>query len=133
MQVVMFSVATIKACRQVYQQGSLSEYNNIGNRINHLINVTSSLRQTLQSPSAQSLALTKEDSDLVDLARKCQNCANQLQNELRKLQTQPRASTLDAARRTARAIWKKNTIEGIYKELQAYQLTLEALLLFRLA
>ena len=131
-QLLTFSIDAVKTCREVYQKGSVSDYNNLDYTTGHLAGLTNSLQQSLQSSSIGSRALTREEKDLVELARKCEECANKLQRELDKLQTQPRASTLKAARLAARAIWKKRTIDKINQQLEAYQSTLETSLLSRL-
>ena len=131
-QLVTFSIHAVKTCREVYQQGSVSEYSGVDYTTDHLTSLTKSLRQSLQSSGTQSLALTREEKDLVNLARKCEDCANTLRKELRKLQTQPRGSTLQAARKAARAIWKKSSISKIQENLEGYRSTLEISLLSRL-
>ncbi|MCJ1431145.1 hypothetical protein MMC27_000496 [Xylographa pallens] len=132
-QLVTFSIDAAKICREAYQQGSVSEYSNLDYTTGHLASLTRTLQQSLQSSSTRSLVLASEEKDLVDLAQKCHYCANKLQKELHKLHTQPRASALDAAQQTARAIWKKSSIDRIYKQLQVYQSTLETSLLSRLS
>ena len=131
-QLLTFSIDAVKTCREVYQKGSVSDYSNLDYTTSHLAGLTNSLQQSLQSSSTRSRALTGEERDLVDLARKCEDCAKRLQKELDKLQTQSGASTLRAARLAARAIWKKSTIDKINQQLQAYQSTLETSLLSRL-
>ena len=131
-QLLTFGIDAVKTCREVYQKGSVSDYNNLDYTTNHLAGLTSSLQQSLHSSGTRSRTLTGEEADLVDLARKCEECANKLKKELDKLQTQPRASTLKAARLAARAIWKKSTIDKINQQLQTYQSILETSLLSRL-
>lgn len=131
-QLVTFSIDTVKTCQEVYQRGSVSEYSNLNHTTSHLASLTNSLQQHLQGSGTRSQALTGEEEDLVNLARKCEDCAKTLQKELCKLQTQPRASVLDAARKAARAIWKKSSITKIQGQLETYRLTLETSLLSRL-
>lgn len=131
-QLVTFSIDAVKTCQEVYQRGSVSEYSNLDHTTSHLASLTNSLQQCLQGSGTRSKALTREEEDLVSLARKCEACAKTLQKELRKLQTQPRASALDAARKAARAIWKKSSIIKIQGQLETYRSTLETSLLSRL-
>ncbi len=131
-QLVTASIDAAKTCRELYQQGSVSEYSNLDYTTGHLASLTTSLQQSLQSSSTLSPALTREEKDLVDLGGKCEDCANKLQRELHKLQTRPRASALRAAGHAARAILRKNRIDKIQQQLQAYQSTLETSLLSRL-
>lgn len=119
-QIVTFSIQTVKVCQEVYQKGSTSKYNDLGDSAGDLANLTNSLQQSLQSPGARSGPLTKDDTELVELGRKCQDYANKLQKELGKLETQQRLSRLAAARVAVRTIFKRNNIDRIHKELQAY-------------
>ena len=131
-QLLTFGIDTVKTCQELYQKGSVSEYKNLGYTTSHLAGLNSSLQQSLQSSNARSGALTGEEKDLIDLARKCEECATKLQKKLDKLQTQPRASTPKAVRLAFRAIRKKGAIDKINQELQAYQSTLDTSLLTRL-
>ena len=131
-QLLTFSIDAVKTCREVYQKGSVSDYSNLDYTTGHLAGLTSSLQNSVQSSRTTSRALTREEKDLVDLARECEDCAKKLQKELNKLQTQSRASTLEAVRIAVRAIRKKSTIDKINQHLQAYQSTLETSLLSRL-
>ena len=129
---VTFSIDTIRVCKELYQQDSLSEYSSIEYTTGHLASLTISLQQSLQSFGTRSPTITREEKDLVNLAQECEICANELQKELRKLQTPPGASFLKATRTAARAIRKSGSIDKIYQRLQAYQSTLETSLLSRL-
>ena len=131
-QLLSFSIDAVKTCQEVYQKGSISDYSNLDYTTGHLADLTISLQQSLQSSGARSRVSTGEEQDLVELARNCEECAKKLQKELDKLQTQSGASTLKAVRLTARAIWKKSSIDRINQQLQAYQSTLETSLLARL-
>lgn len=131
-QLVTFSIDAVKICQEVYQRGSASEYSNLDHTTSHLASLTNSLQRHLQGSGTRSQTLTSEEEDLVNLARKCEGCAKTLQRELRKLHTQPRASALDAARKAARAIWKKSSIAKIQGQLESYRKTLETSLLSRL-
>ena len=131
-QLLTFSIDAVKTCRELYQKGAVSDYKNLDYTTNHLAGLTISLQQSLQSSSPGSRALTSEEKDLVELARKCEDCAKTLQKELDKVQTQPGASLLKSVRLTARAMRNKDTIVKINQQLQAYQSGLETSLLSRL-
>ena len=131
-QLVTFSIDSIKIVREVYERGSVARYDDTAYTTNHLADLTRSLQQSLQSPSQQSSALSKDERDLLDLGRHCQNCAQTLHYELSKLQSRPRSSVLAATRIATRAIWKKPKIEEISKRLETYRSTLETSLLHRL-
>ena len=98
----------------------------------HLASRIVSMQQSLRNSNTQSLILSKEEQELVDLSRRCENCGLKLQHETVRLQTKPRTSIVLAASKAARALWKKNSIEKIQRELERYRLTLELSLLSRL-
>lgn len=131
-QIVTFSIDTVSTIREVYQTGSSGKYDDVEYTSGHLASLTRSLQQSLQSSSTRPSTLTKEENDLVDIARRCQECARKLQHELQKLQSRPHSSLGAAARKTARGVWKKRTIEEISKQLETYKSTLETSLLYRL-
>ena len=131
-QLLTFSIDAVKTCQELYQKGSVSDHSNLDYTTVHLASLTNSLQLSLKNSGTPSRVLTGEETDLVNLARKCEECANKLQRELDHLKTQPGTSTLKAARLAARAIWKKNTIDKINQQLQAYKSTLETSLLSRL-
>lgn len=112
-QLLTFSISAVKKCQEVYQKGSISENSNLDYTTGHLASLTSSLQQSLQSSGIGSRPLTREEKDLVELARKCEDRAKTLQKELDKLQTQAPASTVKTLRLAARAMWKKSTIDKI--------------------
>ena len=131
-QLVTFSIDCIQIVREVYEHGSVGRYDDTAYTTNHLADLTRSLQQSLQISSQQSSSFSKDERDLLDLSRHCQNCAQTLQHVLSKLQSRPRSSVLAATRIATRAIWKKPKIEEIGKRLETYRSTLETSLLHRL-
>ena len=131
-QLVKFGVDTVSAIRRVHQQGSAGRYDDAEYTTNHLADLTRSLQQSLQASNTQSPALSKAERDLIDVGRKCEDCAGKLQHELGKLHLQPRSSVLAATRKVFRSIWKQPKIDEISKDLASYQAVLETSLLSRL-
>lgn len=131
-QLVTFGIETVKTCRELYKQGCVSEYRDLEYTTGHLASLTDSLRQSLLASGPKSLALTREEKDLVDLGRKCEDCAHDLQRELRKLQSQPGASALVVVQKAARVVWKRDRITIIQERLVNYRSTLEVKLLHQL-
>lgn len=105
---------------------SITEYTS-----GHLTSLTQSLQDTLQIQSIH-ITLNKDEKDLLDLARKCEACAQKLQGELQDLRSQPRSSVLLAVRKTVLGIRRKHAIEEVKEQLMSLQLTLETSLLYRL-
>lgn len=131
-QLVTFSIDCIKIVREVYERGSVGRHDDTAYTANHLADLTRSLQQSLQSSDKQSSILSKDERELLDLSRHCEDCAQTLQHELDKLQSQPRSSVLAATHKAARAIWTKRKIEEVSKRLETYRSTLETSLLHRL-
>lgn len=131
-QLVQFSINAATTCQEIYQQGSTSDQIDADITAGHLERLTTSLQQSLRNTGTQSAGLSKEEKDLIDLGRKCEDCANKLQRELRKLQARPQASALEVARKAARSIWKKGSIVKIQEQLEGYRRILETSLLYRL-
>lgn len=135
-QFLKFGIDTVTKIREVCEQGSIGKYEDLNYTTDHLEKTTRSLQQSLQqsqqSYNTRSSALAREEQELIDVARKCEKCARELQHEFRKLQSQPRSSVLDAMKRVAQATWRKGKIEEIDKQLKAFQSTLETSLLLRL-
>ena len=126
------SIASVKAIQEVYRHGSAVKNSDAEYLATCLTNLTQSLQKSLQSPSPPSTALTTDEKDLIDLGRKCENSAQELQHELHKLHSQPRNSVLAATYRATRATWSRRKVEEISKQLEAYRSTLETSLLYRL-
>lgn len=131
-QLVQFGISTAETFQEIYQHGSTTEHIGADITAGHLASLSDSVQQSLLTTRTQSAVLSKEESDLIDLARKCNDCANILQYELRKMQAQPQASHMKTVRKAARSIWKKNAIVKIQEQLEDYRRTLETSLLYRL-
>ncbi|KAL9018751.1 MAG: hypothetical protein Q9185_003981 [Variospora sp. 1 TL-2023] len=132
-QLITFSVDIVKTIREVYEQGSVGRYNNLEYTSGHLSSLTKTLQQSLPDISPHSPTLTSTERDLIDISRKCDQCAQELQRELYKLHSHPHTSFLAATRRATRAVWKRPKIEEISKQLDNYRSALETSLLFRLS
>ena len=132
-QLVTFGISAAKTWREIYEQGVLGDHSQVEYVANHLASLTVSIQQSLRKSNTRSLVLSKEERELVDLSRRCEGCALKLQHELHEgIALQPRNSVVLAAKKAARALWKKNSIEQIQKQLESYRSTLEISLLNRL-
>ena len=132
-QIVTFGIQAAGVVKDVYRQGSVSQYNDLGKTTDHLRSLTRSLGQSLQTSGGQTPDFSKDEKDLLQLGWDCESCARKLQEELQKLQSQqPRASKLEAARIAFRAIRKSSKIEEISKALKDHQAILETSLLHNL-
>lgn len=132
MQLVQFGISAAKSCQEIYQHGSTTEHAGAADTAGHLTSLTNSVQHSLHTARTQSAVLSKEENDLIKLARKCEDCAKKLQSELCKLQSQPGASHVEALGKAVRSIWKKNTIVKIQEQLEGYRGILEFSLLNQL-
>ena len=132
-QIVTFGVQLASAGKNVYRQGSVSQYDDLDYTTNHLSGLTQSLQKALQSPGGQSMALNEAEQNLMNLGHKSEHCAQELLNELRKLQPQqPDSSKLEAAQIAFRAFRKSRHIRRVAESLSSFQATLEFSLLYDL-
>ena len=81
-QIVTFSIDTVKTLKDVYESGSVSRYDDVGHTTKQLASLTESLQADVQKSSPQKSLLNKEERDLIDLAGKCEDCAQKLQREV---------------------------------------------------
>ena len=131
-QLVMCGLDAVHKCKELYRQGSINEFSSVDCTTRHLASLTESLQQSLKTSSAQSQALTNKERNLIELARKCEDCARRLLKELQNLQTKPRASALEAVRKAALALLKGPSIRKIQGEMEGFRSLLESSLLHRL-
>ena len=104
LQLIQFGIHVVKTCREIYSQGSSSNNIYADSAAGRLTSLTTSLRKSLHDTEMQSVVLSMEETDLIRLARECEDCAKRLQYELQKLQTRPQASALKIAGKITRSI-----------------------------
>ncbi|KAL8904266.1 MAG: hypothetical protein Q9207_003393 [Kuettlingeria erythrocarpa] len=131
-QLITFGIDTVQAIRKVYEQGSTCRYADVEYTSERVASLARSLQKSLSASGLQPPSLNSAERDLVDIGRKCEDCAQALQHELGKLHARPHSSVLAAARKTARSIWSRRKIEEISRQLETYRSTLEMSLLYQL-
>ncbi len=114
-QVVDFSTKAVTKCRELYKDGSSSENEDFEKMANHLL----SLCDTLNVPSQRS------SDELQELGRSCYDTAADLIKELRKLKMKRPRKKLEFASKAFKTIWKKETIDAIWKRLENYRKILD--------
>ena len=126
-QVVNLSMDVVSICRELYRGGSLSKYDHLEHMANHLID----LRTALDSPTAQGNQNLGQCQDqvLLDLAEKCSTTAKELSGELQKLKINGPHNKRQVIRKSAKSLWKKNSIERIQTRLDEYQKILNSRIL----
>ena len=126
-QVVDFSMDVVSICRELYRDGSLSEYDHLEHMTNHLIG----LRNALESPMAQGNQNIGQcqDQALLDLAEECSTTAKELFGELQKLKINGTPNKRQVIRKSAKSLWKKSTVEKIQTRLDEYRKILDSRIL----
>lgn len=132
LQLIQFGIHVVKTCREIYSQGSTINNVYADSAAGRLTSLTNSVRKSLHDTEMQAIALSMEETDLIRLARECEDCAKRLQHELQKLQTRPQASALKIAGKITRSIWKRGAIDKIQEQLDRYRREFETSLLHRL-
>ena len=115
-QIVDTSMEVAKKCRELYKDGTSSEDREIENMAKHLMDLHGSL-----DPRTQGCP-----GELRDLRSKCSDTAQQLCTEVQKLKVNGPHRKREAVVKTVKAVWKRNAIEEIQKQLDGYQKLLDS-------
>ena len=115
-QIVDTSMEVAKKCRELYKNGASSEDREIENMAKHLTDLYENL-----DPRAQD-----GPRELQDLCSKCSNTAQQLCTEVQKLKVNGPHRKREAVVKTVKAVWKRNIIDDIQKQLDGYQKLLDS-------
>ena len=123
-QVVQFSMDVVSTCRELYREGSLSKYDHLEYMTNHLIG----LRNALDSTTVQGNQNIGQcqDQALLDLSEKCSTTAKELSGELQRLKINGPHNKRQVIRKSAKSLWRKNSIERIQTRLDEYRKILDS-------
>ena len=129
-QVVDSSLKVVVKCREIYKDGASSENKEIDSMARRLKSLTADLKlpDTVQSPGSP-LSLYNDNEELQQLARQCSETAGELISKLDKLSIRGTPKKRDVLWKAIKAIWEKNTIEGIQRRLEAHCGTLNTSIL----
>ena len=131
-QLVHFSLATVKTVHDVWQTGSSAGIANSKEIGAKLASFSSAVETGLQSSQARAHALTQEEKDLVDVGTKCRSIAERLGTELAKIEVQDLGSRKRKMSVAFKTVLNKGKIERIKIELEEMQKVLETGLLVTL-
>lgn len=126
-QVVDFSTKVLTKCKEIYNNGALSEYDDIEKMSNHLAD----LRKDLRLPSSRKIEIPS-DKDLLDMATKCSATAAQLVTKLQALRIDGPHKKRDALKKTVQYFWEKKDTQDIQKRLDSYRSALDTHILINL-
>lgn len=118
-QIVDFSTKVVQKCRELYRDGALPENEEIETMASHLTD----LRTNLKLPS-----LRKCD-ELVDLAAKCSDTAQELIVEVQNLKINGTHTIRQAISKTIKTMRKKSAIDEIQRRLEKYRKLLDSRIL----
>ena len=130
-QVIDFSTKTLMKCREIYKEGSLSEYQSLEDMTKHLIGVREELNVSNVSQSAGS-PMTADNKSLIELSRQCSATADQLVEKLHLLKIQGPRKRRQVILMTVKLLWEKGEIAEIQKRLDGYRKSLDTQILVSL-
>ena len=128
-QVVDFSTKTLLKCKELYQEGSLSEYQELEDLTNHLVDVRDKLKLTNVNQNAGILG---EDQSLLEVAGQCSKTADHLVEKFRSLKIEGRHQKRQAALKTVKLLWEKGELRDIQRRLDGYRNMLDTQILINL-
>ena len=130
-QVVDFSTRTLLKCKELYQEGSLSEYQELEDLTNHLVDVRDKLELTTVKQNAVILGAA-EDQSLLEIAGQCSKTADNLVEKFRSLKIEGLHKKRQTVLKTAKFLWEKGEIQGIQKRLEDHRNMLDTQILINL-
>ena len=105
----------LSTCREIYQNGCLSEHRDTQELTEQLLETTKQLENSVRSVS---VAGARHSKDVVDISRKCSETATELLSELRKLQQDPNGGFRQTIGKSVRAMRKKRYLADIQEKLE---------------
>ena len=130
-QVVDFSTKALMKCKEIYDYGSLSEYQDIENLTENLTNLPNDLILPSIGQTSRH-ALTPSDKRLVELAKDCSTTAQKLVAKLQALKIERSHKKREAVMKTVKALREKKEIQNIQKQLDGYKNALNTQILIGL-
>ena len=118
-------------CKEIYREGSLSDYQNLEDSIKHLTDTREKLDLPNATPTRGS-PLAADDQSLIELSRQCSATADQLVEKLHSLRIQGPHERQKAILKTVKSLLEKGEIEEIQKRLDRYQKALDTQILVSL-
>ena len=130
-QVVDFSTKILLKCKELYQEGSLSEYRELEDLTNHLVGVRDKLELTTVKQNAGILGAA-EDQSLLEVAGQCSKTADHLVEKFRSLKIEGTHKKRQAVLKTVKLLWEKGELRDIQRRLDGYRNVLDTQILVNL-
>ncbi|KAG7006662.1 protein BRE4 [Physcia stellaris] len=135
-QVVDFGSKALVMCKELYDHGILSEYQDLEETAKHLFNLQRSLGLPGgNTPSSLGSAqiLPQQDDLLMKVAKQCSETAEQLVKKLREFSVAgPHHKKRQAISKAFKAIWRGGDIKQLQRQLDAHQKALDTRILIDL-
>ena len=123
-------------CKELYDHGTLSEYQDLKETTTHLIDLQQGLGLSVgNTPSSFGSAqiLPQQDDLLMKVAKQCFETAEQLVKKLREFSVaSPHHKKRQAVSKAVKAIWKGGDIKQLQRQLDAHQKALDTRILIGL-
>lgn len=130
-QVVDFSIKTLSKCKEVYREGSLSQYQELEDLTKHLVDVREKLELPAANKSIERSAASDEQS-LLEVADQCSETADRLVEQLHSLKIEAPRKRRQAILKTVKVLWEKHRIQDIQKRLDDHRNVLNTEILINL-
>ena len=130
-QVVDFSTKTLLKCKELYQEGSLSEYQELEDMTNHLVDVRDKLQLTIVNQNAGILGVA-EDQSLLEVAGQCSKTADHLVEKFRSLKIEGPHKKRQAVLKTVKLLWEKGELRDIHRRLDGHRNVLDTQILINM-
>lgn len=119
-QVVQASFGLLSLAKQLYQRGSMDSIEQLRSQIPNFKGLLSTLSTERQSHTVNS-ADRQEFDDLGALAKSCDDTAQELLEELQKLDISEPHKLIQALTISAKSVIKFNKIQKIKEKMEGYQ------------
>ena len=130
-QVVDFSTKTLLKCKELYQEGSLSEYQELEDLTNHLVDVRDKLELTTVKQNA-GIWGAAEDQSLLEVAGQCSKTAGLLVEKLSSLKIEGPHRKRQAVLKTVKLLWEKGELRDVQRRLDGHRNVLDTQILINL-
>ena len=130
-QFVEFSINATDKLRQIYKNGATIEQKDLASTADHLSAVTTGLRVSLRNAQTHK-ALSRSETQLLDLADRCMGTASKLHAELDKISKQPDSGIRALLKKMTISMRRARTINELSEQLREDRCMLETSLLMTL-
>ena len=130
-QIIDFGFRAVSMCKEMYEQGELSEYKELEVTTKHLANAQNDIR--LPSSSLSATAVQKpQDKELSEIAKDCSAIAEELTTKLEALKIHDSRRKRDRIKMGLKASREQRRIQELQRRLDSYRKALDTHILLGL-